>query len=261
MRYETYWNPGTVRGQRHRSIARRSALRRLLRHPRIVSLLFDEVLPEAIAHPDSDTPLDRGRRLDSTDAKVRQALSELPGVKPWPWLVTELAQFVSVLSLSLAPDEAGDRRRKGTSAEEWAISGGLATVVESVMALDWADAQSQRHLTRAVELEPLNEQFLLPGRGVGVAHEAINRWAADAHAAVEAAGSEPVPRPTRKRFGDVYLWVGWWYRHRVLGETFKTIVESDGADEGVKRQTGYVSRRAGIIQELLDETITEPSPR
>ena len=261
MKYENYWNPGTVRGQQHSAYGRYCALRRLLGHPQMSTYLFRDLLPRLIAHMDADasTPPDY-RWHETTEADLGRAVSELPGVKPWPWLVEQLHSFVNVLAMYLSPGEVGDIVRRGRSVAEWSSSDELIELVDSVMVLQREDAQSQRHLTRAVDLEPINEHFLSPGRGVDLTHEMIDRWAKDAHAAVEAAASEPVPRPTRKRTGDINRWVGWWYRHDVLQETLAAIVESDYGVERIGSHTGYVSQRVGIVRELLDETTGASSP-
>lgn len=265
MKYENYWNPGTVRGQQYRVRGRYRAFRLILGHPRIGSYLLHDVVPVIIAHVDANAHSPAGTAPDlgwheTTESDVRQAVSELPGVKPWPWLVGALAHFVVVLAAYLSPGKVGHILRQGRSAQEWSNSDEVRELLEDALGFEWADAQSQRHLTRAVELQPLNEHFLRAGRGVDVTHAMIDRWARDAHAAVEAAASEPVPRPTRKRTGDIDRWVGWWYRHDVLKETLATIVESDYGADRVKSNTGYVSQRVGIVRELLDEPITESSP-
>lgn len=265
VKYESYWNPGTVRGQQHRAFGQYCAFRRLVRYPRLSRYLLHEVLPNVLthvnaeAHARADTPVDHGWR-DTTAADVRRVLAELPGVMPWPWLVTELVGFVVMLSLYLVPGEIGDILRDRRSLDEWISSDGPIRLIEDALRLEREDAHSQQHLARAVELLPLNEQFLRPGRGVDLTHAMIDRWARDAHAAVEAAASEPVPRPTRKRTGDIDRWAGWWYRHEVLEETLSVIVESEYGIERVKSLTGYVGQRVGLIRELLDDTTTGSSP-
>lgn len=217
MKYENYWNPGTVRGQQYSALGRYYAFRRLVGHPRISSYLLHDVLPGAVAHAyaaehvSADTPLD-DQWENTTKADVRRAVSELPGVKPWPWLVTELVRFVGMLAVYLSPGEAGDILRRGRSAEEWSSSAELGELLEDALGFVRIDAESQRHLTQEVKLQPLNEHFLRPGRGIDVPHAMIDRWARDAHAAVEAAAPEPVPK-VPKRTGDINRWVGWWYRH------------------------------------------------
>ena len=264
MKYEPYWNPGTVRGQQYQVFGRHCAFRRVVAHPRIRSHLLRDVLPgimahvDADAHPRSDAQLDRGW-YEATEADVRRTLSGLPGLKPWPWLVTELVGFVVMLSLYLAPGEVGGILRRGRSVDEWIRLGEIEALIEGALGLEREDARSSRNLTQAVQLPPLNEHFLRPGRGVDLTHEMIDRWANGAHAAVEAAASEPVPRPTRKRTGDIDRWVGWWYRHDVLEETLATIVESDYGVDRVKTHTGYVGQRVGLVRELLDETTTQSS--
>lgn len=263
VRYESSWDPGTVRGQQYRAFGRHCAFRRLVAHPQISSRLVHDVLPEVVAYvAEAQAPANRAAapaRYEGIEADVRRVLAEVPGVKPWPWLVDSLFHFVVMLSLHVAPGDAGDILRRGSSVDEWIASDAIAALIDDGLGLEREDAKSPRHLTRPVELVPLNGHFLRPGRGVDLTHAMIDHWATAAHAAVEAAASA-APRPTRKRSGDIERWVGWWYRHDVLKEPFRTIVASEYGVDRISSLTGYVGRRAGLVRELLEETTTDASP-